>query len=91
MESFDWGGVILQKLAEGLGVRQAAEAAGLTRQAVWLRTKRCPAFRDAVAAARKAGADERRYRCWLRHPFRGKRPPTGKGHGGRPAFRYGRR
>ena len=35
--------------------------------------------------------DERTFRLWLRHPFRGLRPPSGKGHGGKPRFAYGRR
>jgi hypothetical protein len=87
----DWRGrVILQTFAEGGTLREAAAAAGISRQAVLQRMKR-PAFLAAVQAARAVGADERRYRVWLRHPFRGKRPPTGKGHGGKPAFRYGRR
>jgi hypothetical protein len=87
----DWRGqVILQTFAEGGTLREAAAAAGISRQAVLQRMKR-PVFRQAVQAARETGAAERRYRCWLRHPFRGKRPPTGRGRGGEPAFRYGRR
>ena len=46
-------------------------------------------FAQAVAEARLQGQAERTYRLWLRHPFRGKRPPTGKGHGGNPRFSYG--
>ena len=89
---FDWRArVILEKLREGCIVREAAHAAGITKRAVNLRMATHPDFREAVLAAREVGADERRYRCWLRHPFRGKRPPTGKGHGGKPAFTYGRR
>ncbi|MFU8892675.1 MAG: hypothetical protein ACNA8L_03515 [Luteolibacter sp.] len=90
--NFDWRGrVILQKLAEGCIVREAAAAAGITKRAVKLRMASNAGFREAVAQAREAGADERRFRLWLRHHFRGRRPPTGKGHGGRPAFSYGRR
>ena len=40
---------------------------------------------------RLEGQAERTFRLWLRHPFRGKRPPTGKGHGGSPRFSYGAR
>lgn len=88
----DWRGrVILAKLAEGQLLREAAAAAGITRQAVLKRQNSSPDFAQAVAAAREAGSSERRYRAWLRHPFRGKRPPTGSGHGGQPAYRYGRR
>ena len=48
-------------------------------------------FRQAVTLARQQGQKEREYRLWLRHPLRGRRTPTGKGHGGGPRFRYGRR
>jgi hypothetical protein len=90
--TFDWrANVILQKLREGCMTREAAQAAGITKRAVNLRMRSNPAFREAVALAREAGADERRFRAWLRHPFRGRRPPTGKGHGGKPRFSYGRR
>ena len=51
--------------------------------------KSCPEFADAVAVERAVGKDEREFRIWLRHPFRGKRPPTGKGHGGKPIFTWG--
>lgn len=88
---FDWKArVILQKFAEGHTLREAAISAGISRQAVLQRMKRSE-FREAVALAREVGADERRFRLWLRHPFRGRRPPTGRGHGGKPRFSYGRR
>ena len=90
--TFDWrANVILEKLREGCIVREAAAAAGISKRAVHLRMASNPAFREAVMAAREVGADERRFRLWLRHPFRGRRPPTGKGHGGKPRFSYGRR
>lgn len=90
--NFDWRGqVILTKLAEGCTLRESAEAAGISRQAVLKRVNTSPDFAYAVAAAREAGTDERTFRLWLRHPFRGRRPPTGKGHGGQPRFSYGRR
>jgi hypothetical protein len=84
---FDWRGtVILCKLREGCTFREAATAAGITRQAVLKRVNASPEFAEAVALAREAGKGERTYRLWLRHPFRGMRPPTGKGHGGKPRF-----
>lgn len=89
---YDWRAQItLQKLEEGCTMREAATAAGVTRQAIHKRQKLSPEFCEAVAAAREVGEAERKYRLWLRHPFRGKRPPTGKGHGGKPRFSYGRR
>ena len=89
---FDWRGrVILTKLAEGCTVTEAAMAAGMTRQGVEWRRGVSPEFKEAVTAARETGKAERQYRRWLNHPFRGMRPPTGKGHGGKPRFTYGRR
>lgn len=87
----DWKGrVILDKLEEGQTFGEAATAAGMTRQGVWWRMAAHPDFAQAVAEARETGAEERRYRAWLRHPFRGKRGPWWK-PGVAPAFRYGRR
>jgi len=89
---FDWRHrIILRKLAEGCLLREAAAAAGITRQAVLKRVNASPDFAHAVAMAREEGLVERTYRLWLRHPFRGLRPPTGRGHGGKPRFAYGRR
>lgn len=88
----DWRGrVILRKLEEGCTIRESAAAVGISRQAVMKRKNVSPDFAQAVAVAREAGKDERTFRLWLRHPFRGKRPPRGKGHGGMPRFAYGRR
>lgn len=90
--NFDWRGrVILRKLEEGCTIRESAAAVGITRQAVLKRKNSSPAFAQAVAAAREAGREERRFRAWLTHPFRGRRPPTGKGHGGKPRFAFGRK
>jgi len=88
----DWRGrIILQRLAEGCTFSEAAAAASLSREALWKRTQVSPEFSAAVDAAREQGMQERIYRLWLRHPFRGRRPPLGTGHGGSPAFTYGRR
>jgi len=83
--------LIVSKLAEGCLVREAAAAAGIHRQTFWRWLNASPDFAEVVRVARAVGEAERRYRSWLRHPFRGKRPPTGRGHGGRPQFSWGRR
>ena len=89
---FDWRGrVILTKFTEGHTYREAARSAGISKQAVLKRMNASEGFREAVTAAREAGSAERTFRLWVRHPFRGLRPPTGKGHGGKPRFTYGRR
>jgi hypothetical protein len=83
----DWRGrVILSKLSEGCTLKESAAVAGITRQAVLKRMNASLAFSQAVAESREMGKTERTYRLWLRHPFRGKRPPTGKGSGGQPRF-----
>lgn len=88
----DWkAAVILNKLAEGQTYTEAAAAAGISRRGLFKRRIASTEFNVAVLAAREVGKDERRYRRWLNHPFRGLRPPTGKGHGGKPRFCYGRR
>jgi hypothetical protein len=88
----DWRGkIILRKLEEGCTIRESAAAVGITRQAVLKRKNASAAFAHAVTAAREAGKAERTFRLWLRHPFRGLRPPTGKGDGGKPRFTYGSR
>ncbi|KAB2639799.1 MAG: hypothetical protein DVB25_04950 [Verrucomicrobia bacterium] len=88
----DWRGrMILRKLEEGCTIRESAAAVGISRQAVLKRQNVSPDFAQAVVAARETGKAERTFRLWLRHPFRGKRPPTGKGRGGKPRFSYGRR
>jgi hypothetical protein len=88
---FDWKGrVILSELRGGQTFIAAAAIAGMSRRGVHKRRVASSDFDEAVRLAREAGKDERTFRLWLRHPFRGLRPPTGKGHGGKPAFTYGR-
>lgn len=86
----DWKArLILAKISEGQVFREVALAVGISRQSVLKRMKKSPEFAAAVTAARETGKAERTYRLWLRHPFRGCRPPTGRGHGGNPRFRFG--
>jgi transposase len=83
--------LIVRKLAEGCLVREASEAAGVHRQTFWRWHRSLPEFAAAVLAAREAGKSERTFRLWLGHYRRGMRPPTGKGHGGKPRFAFGKR
>ena len=90
--NFDWRGkLILAKLAEGSTYREAAVAAGMTRQGILWRRGASPDFDQAVVDARERGLEERTFRLWLRSQNRGKRPPTGKGTRSVPRFVYGRR
>jgi Homeodomain-like domain len=80
--------VIVAKLREGLTYGEAAAVVGIHRQSFWRWINGSEKFAQAVAEARLVGLAERTYRLWLRHPLRGKRPTTGKGHGGTPRFSY---
>ena len=80
---------ILQFLAEGCTLGEAARLVGVHRQTLLRWRWDDPEFSDLVAESLAKGKVERTFRIWLRHPFRGKRPPTGKGHGGKPIFTYG--
>jgi hypothetical protein len=92
MTNFDWKAkVMISKFSEGTTYREAARAAGMSKQALQKRMRVSPSFAQAVTEAREQGKEERTFRLWLNHPFRGCRPPTGKGHGGKPRFAYGRR
>lgn len=88
-----WAPVVLAKITEGCTYAEAAAAVCLSDWTIQARAKSCPEFAAAVAEAREAGRKERTYRLWLRHPHRGKRPPTGapRAHGGKPRYTYGRR
>ena len=90
--NFDWRSrLILRKLEAGDTIREVAMAVGITRQAILKRRSASPEFNAAVEAAREIGKAERTFRLWLRHPFRGLRPPTGKGTRPVPRFVYGRK
>ena len=82
-------GLVVRRLAEGATYGEAARGVRCDRVTVWRWRQSSPEFDRAVEAARAAGRGEREFRCWLRHPFRGRRPPTGKGHGGPPRFKWG--
>lgn len=77
--------VMLQLFRDGLTFKEVAGAIGITVRAIYNRME-VTAFAEAVAEAREAGRPNRERLIWYRHPFRGKRPPTGKGHGGKPRF-----
>ena len=83
--------VVLRKLAEeGATLIEAAAAAGVCRQRILKWRNRDAGFDALVKHARDLGAEKCTHLLWLRHPFRGKRPPRGRGHGGKPKFSYGR-
>ncbi len=83
--------MILRLLREGMDYKDTAKTLRLHRMTIYFRIKRNPAFAEAVKEAREEGREIRERRHWFQHPFRGKRPPTGKGHGGKPRFGVKRR
>jgi len=83
--------LILRMLASGNTLGEAATTAGVHRQSLLRWRWEWPEFAELVAEALGKGKDERTFRLWLRHPFRGMRPPAGKGNGGKPRFSYGKR
>ncbi len=80
---------ILQFLAEGYTLGEAARLVGVHRQTLLRWRWDDPEFSEQVEDSLMKGKAERTFRLWLRHPFRGMRPPTGMGHGGKPIFTYG--
>jgi hypothetical protein len=61
--NFDWRGrVILAKLAEGCTLRESAEVAGISRQAVLKRVNASPDFAQAAPISNQCAAIERKRR-----------------------------
>lgn len=71
----------------GLTHGQAARIGGIHRATLYRWLAADPDFAARYARAREHGSARRDYLRWLRHPFRGYRPPTGKRT--RPFPRYG--
>lgn len=82
---------ILRLFREGLIYRHVAETFRISREVITGKMKRNPEFAAAVKLAREKGRANREHGIWFRHPRRGMRPPTGKGHGGKPRFGVKRR
>ena len=78
--------IVLANIALGCPKAQAAKLAGIHRTTLlrWLRRK--DGFAAAFVQAWEAGKNRREYRLWLRHQFRGKRPPTTKRTRAYPRF-----
>lgn len=84
---------LLRKLLNGGTFSEAAKEGKISRATLWRRCRDCPSFAALVAQARLLGEKRRRYLGWLRHPFRGRRPPvTGGGtmRVGSPKWSHGR-
>ena len=64
----------------------AARAAGIDRKTLYRWLDADLDFLMDLHAAWTQGEQKRTYRLWWNHPFRGKRPPTGKGTRSRPRF-----
>ena len=64
----------------------AARSAGCSRRTLYRWLDADLDFLMEFDAAWTQGEKRRSYLCWLNHPFRGLRPPTGKGTRSRPRF-----
>mgnify|MGYP005842862659 CR=1 FL=1 len=78
--------LILERVSIGQTKVKAARGAGIHRKTLrrWLDAD--PDFARQFEAAWQQGAKLRDYYGWLNHPFRGLRPPTGKGTRARPRY-----
>lgn len=70
--------IILNAISQGYTKSKAAERAGIHRSTLFRWLDRKKDFADAFAKAWKAGSERRSFLLWLKHPFRGKRPPGTK-------------
>ena len=73
-------------LAAGPTLGEAAERVGIHWQTLLRWRWESAVVPEQIEKALALGQEKRRYRLWLRHPFRGLRPPTGRDHGGMPAY-----
>ena len=66
---------ILMALLRGGTFSAAAKEGRISRATLWRWCRDSVNFAILVNEARRIGAERRRYFVWLRHPFRGRRPP----------------
>jgi len=83
--------LILRLTREGMTFVEVAETLRISIATIRKRKNTNPQFREALQEAREQGREVRDYNLWYHHYRRGKRPPTGKGHGGIPRFGVKRR
>ncbi len=70
---------ILIHLRQGATKTKAAKAVGIHRVTLQRWLAKGTSFTKAFEKVWNESATKRSYQKWLHHPFRGKRPPTGKG------------
>jgi len=77
---------VLSLIEEGATKSKAAKTIGYNRLTLyrWLEADGC--FSLDFDEAWETGKQKREYLLWLNHPFRGLRPPTGKGTRSRPRY-----
>ncbi|MFC7336140.1 helix-turn-helix domain-containing protein [Haloferula chungangensis] len=80
--------LILRAAKAGHTFKTAARLGGIHRSTLYRWIAKNEGFARRFRAAWSGGETRRNYRNWLNHPFRGMRPPTGKGT--RRVPRYGR-
>lgn len=79
---------IIAAVTIGATKKSAAKGAGINRRTLYRWLDDSPAFAEKFAKAWERGTKQRDYLLWLNHPFRGLRPPTGRGTRSKPRFTY---
>jgi hypothetical protein len=79
----------LHHIGNGMPKSTACKLSGICRETFRNWRMRDAEFAKAFQTIWESVAEKRAFHLWQNHPFRGKRPPTGKGKGGKP--RYGAR
>ena len=77
---------VITEVILGANKSAAARAVGINRRTLYRWLDADLDFLMEFDAAWTQGEKRRSYLCWLNHPFRGLRPPTGKGTRSRPRF-----
>ena len=78
--------VILKAVRCGCNHSAAATAGDIHRATLYRWLSSDDRFAERFTTAWDAGTERRAFRQWATHPFRGFRPPTGKGTRGFPRF-----
>ena len=77
---------VLLAVSDGWTKSGAAKMAGVHRWTLYRWRRDDPEFSERFDKTWKEAAELRAYYLWKKHPFRGLRPPTGKGTRAKPRF-----
>lgn len=66
---------MIELLNEGYNRRELCRELGIHHSTLYAWMDSVDFLREGIEGLEERAADRRRYRRWLNHPFRGKRPP----------------